>query len=238
MNVSGRKTVADAESSLASSSRRRARAGRDDQHRTAGDADQAVRDAAEKCGLEPPTPARADDDQLGILVISQIGEPFGREPDDYSLFGVGQPARVRNCCQQSAPACSCSSRGRRKRRRRRDSPGRYPPRHTARMRPRRHGRERALLRAVLPAWPQRRARPESRPTRRHHKRLMYPIRSFRPPSVAEQKQVGHRLTTPFRDLSPSMQRRRGNRIEGRRRSEMRSSPDDGAARLPRFWRYR
>src|SRR5438445_4764709 len=39
--------------------------GRDDQHRAAGDADQAVRDAAEKRRLEPPAPTRADDDQLG-----------------------------------------------------------------------------------------------------------------------------------------------------------------------------
>jgi hypothetical protein len=45
------------------------RAGRDDQHRAAGDADQAVRDAAEKRRLEAPAPTRADDDQLGIFLV-------------------------------------------------------------------------------------------------------------------------------------------------------------------------
>jgi hypothetical protein len=66
-------------------------AGRDDQHRAAGDADQAVRDAAEKGRLEPPAPARTDDDQLGVLLVGQIGESFGRKTDDNAPFGVTEP---------------------------------------------------------------------------------------------------------------------------------------------------
>jgi hypothetical protein len=76
-------------------------AGRDDQHRAAGDADQAVGDAAEKRRLEPPAPARADDDQLGILVVGQIGESFGRKADDHAPFGVTEPVLGGDLFEQS-----------------------------------------------------------------------------------------------------------------------------------------
>jgi hypothetical protein len=80
---------------LGSLSLRGADARRDDQHRAAGDADEAIRDAAEKRGLEPPTPTRADDDQFGSLVICQIGESLSREPEGYALFGVAKSHRDR-----------------------------------------------------------------------------------------------------------------------------------------------
>ena len=91
-------------------------------------------------------------------------------------------------------------------------------RRTVQLRPRRHERERALLRAVLRGLPPRRWRLESQPTRRHHRRLTYPIRSpFVRPSVANQEQVGHPLATPFRHVPPPMAR-------GERRSRLRAVP--------------
>jgi hypothetical protein len=76
-------------------------AGRNNQHRAAGDADQAVGDAAKKRRFEPPAPARADDDDLGILVVGQIGEPFGRKADDHAPFGLAEPLLDGDLFEQS-----------------------------------------------------------------------------------------------------------------------------------------
>jgi hypothetical protein len=103
-------------------SRRGADPRRDDQHRAAGNADEAIRDAAEKRGLEPPAPARADDDQLGILVICQIGESLSREPDGYALFSVAESHRGRYPLQEPRTSFLLLFAQRRDHRWRRNSP--------------------------------------------------------------------------------------------------------------------
>jgi hypothetical protein len=97
-------------------------AGRDDQHRTASDADEAIRDATEKRRFEPTAPTRADDDQFGILVVCQICQPFGGQPHCYALFGFAQPRCDRYALELSRPGFLLLLAQGRKHRWRRNSP--------------------------------------------------------------------------------------------------------------------
>jgi hypothetical protein len=66
------------------------RTGRHDQDRAARDADQAGRDAAEERDLEGATAARADDDQLGVLLVGDLGETLGGHTDAGATLGVDE----------------------------------------------------------------------------------------------------------------------------------------------------
>jgi hypothetical protein len=65
-----------------------------DDHWTTSDADQAVRNAAKEGRLEGSAPARADNDQLGLLLIGEIGESLGGQADSCSALGVGQAGGI------------------------------------------------------------------------------------------------------------------------------------------------
>jgi hypothetical protein len=66
-------------------------AGRDDDYWAAGDTDQARRDAAEERRLKRTASARADDDQLCLLLVGQVGEALGGEAGGDAPFRLIEP---------------------------------------------------------------------------------------------------------------------------------------------------
>jgi hypothetical protein len=62
-----------------------------DKDGAAGDADEIRRDTAEERRLEGSAPARADHDQLGVLLVGKVGEPFRRESVMRPLFRLDDP---------------------------------------------------------------------------------------------------------------------------------------------------
>ena len=67
--------------------------GRHNENRATRDADQAGRDAAEERGFECPASTGADDDQLGSLVVGEIGEPLGWVADHDASVCLLEPCR-------------------------------------------------------------------------------------------------------------------------------------------------
>jgi hypothetical protein len=76
------------------------RARRDDQDRAAGDARQAVRDAAEERGAKGAATARADHDQLRRLVVREVGEPLRRHTGEHAALRVLEPGCLRDLFEQ------------------------------------------------------------------------------------------------------------------------------------------
>ena len=67
--------------------------GRHNENRATRDTNQAGRDAAEDRGFECSASTRADDDQLGSLVVGELGESLGWVADHDASVGLLEPCR-------------------------------------------------------------------------------------------------------------------------------------------------
>ena len=74
---------------------------RDDQNRAAGDPDEAVGDTPEERRLERAPATRPDDDEFGLLVIGNLGQPLGWNPDLDALLGVPDASVLCHLLQQA-----------------------------------------------------------------------------------------------------------------------------------------
>lgn len=75
-----------------------------DQHGTARYTDQVSGHAAEPRGLESAMPARADDDQLGALVIGEVGKAVGDKAEGHTALRAAEPLLVEDTPDESFTA--------------------------------------------------------------------------------------------------------------------------------------
>lgn len=76
---------------------------RDDQHRTARDADEVCGDAPEPGGLEAPAAARADDDQLRSLIVGKVRKAVRGESEHHASLGVADLLLVDDPIDEASP---------------------------------------------------------------------------------------------------------------------------------------